>query len=345
MDIAILGAGALGSLFGGYLARAGQHVTLIGRENDHMRAIRAQGLKITGVRGEHVVTENLRAVWDATEVRSSDVLVVAVKANDTQQALASVSHLVGHVPTAFSLQNTLVKDELLVASFGKRVTLGASTIEGAALAAPGHVANPVTVPTTLYLGELGGEMSPRLAALVDAFNDAGLGTKAVPYIKQVQWEKLLQICLTNAFSVPALAGLPRASLQDVLAVREGAEQYATLARELLGVYRGLGYSPEDFFAPLSGFKELVGLDYEATVERLLARAEARLRNAKPGRPVRSSLFVDLERGRRTEVVQIFTPFLEEAMKQGTDASVLRNAYRNIRVVEALAVRDGGLCQR
>ena len=345
MDIAILGAGALGSLFGGYLARTGQHVTLIGRENDHMRAVRAQGLKITGVRGEHVVTENLRAVWEPTEVRSADVLVVAVKANDTLQALENVSHLVGHVQTVFSLQNTLVKDDLLVASFGKGVTLGASTIEGAALGAPGHVVNPVTVPTTLYLGEHDGEMSSRLATLVDAFNDACLGTKAVACIKQVQWEKLLQIGLTNAFSVPALAGLPRASLQDVLAIREGAEQYATLAREMLGVYGGLGYSPEDFFAPLSGFKELVGLDYEATVERLLARAEARLRNAKPGRPVRSSLFVDLERGRRTEVVQIFTPFLDEAAKQRTDVSVLRAAYRNIRVMEALAMRDGGLNQR
>jgi 2-dehydropantoate 2-reductase len=225
------------------------------------------------------------------------------------------------------------------------VTLGASTIEGAALAAPGHVVNSVTVPTTLYLGERGGEQSPRLAALVDAFNDAGLGTKAVSCIKQVQWEKLLQICLTNAFSVPALAGLPRASLQDVLAIREGAEQYAALARELLGVYGGLGYAPADFFAPLSGFKELVGLDFEATVERLIARAEARLRNAKPGRPVRSSLFGDLERGRGTEVVQIFTPFLDEGAKQGADVPALRAAYRNIRVLEALAKRDGGLNQR
>ena len=131
----------------------------------------------------------------------------------------------------------------------------------------------------------------------------------------------------------------------MLAIREGAEQYAALAHELLGVYGGLGYAPEDFFAPLSGFKELVGLDFEATVERLVARAEARLRNAKPGPPVRSSLFVDLEHGRRTEVVQIFTPFLDEAAKQGVDVPVLRAAYRNIRVMEALAMRDGGLKSR
>lgn len=345
MHIAVLGAGALGGLFGGYLARAGQRVTLIGRQNAFMQAVRGQGLKITGVRGEHVVTENLKAVWNPNEVRSADVLIVAVKANDTPQALESVSHLVGHVQTVLSLQNTLVKDDLLAASFGLDATLGASTIEGAAIVAPGHVHNAITVPTTLYLGERSGGTSSRLAALVDAFNDAGLGTKAVPYIKQVQWEKLAQICLTNAFTVPALAGLPRASLQDALAIREGAEQYAELAREILDVYRGLGYSPEDFFAPLSGLKELVGLDHAATVELLLARAEARLRNAKPGPPVRSSLFGDLQRGRRTEVVQIFTPFLEEATKQGRDAAVLRAAYRNIRVIEALAMRDGGLNQR
>ena len=61
--------------------------------------------------------------------------------------------------------------------------------------------------------------------------------------------------------------------------------------------------------------------------------------------MRSSLFVDLERGRKTEVVQIFTPFLDEAAKQGVDVPVLRAAYRNIRVMEALAMRDGGLNQR
>ena len=345
MHIAVLGAGALGSLFGGYLARAGQRVTLIGRQNAHMQAVRAQGLKITGIRGEHVVTENLTAVWDPTEVRSADVLMVAVKANDTPQALESVSHLVGQVPTVLSLQNTLEKDDLLAASFGLAATLGASTIEGAAMAAPGHVRNAITVPTTLYLGEHSGGTSSRLTALVDAFNNAGLGTKAVPCIKQVQWEKLAQICLTNAFSVPMLAGLPRASMQDAQGLLEGAEQYAELARELLGVYGGLGYSPEDFFAPISRFKELAGLDHKAAVEFLLAGAAARLRNAKPGPPVRSSLYGDLERGRKTEVLQIFTPFLDEARKQGKDVAALLAAYRNIRVIEALAVRDGGLNQR
>lgn len=345
MHIVVLGAGALGGLFGGYLARAGQRVTLIGRQNSHMQAVQNQGLKITGVRGEHVVSENLAVVLNPNELRSADVLIVAVKANDTSKALESVSHLVGHVPTILSLQNTLVKDELLVASFGKDATMGASTIEGATIVAPGHIHNTITVPTTLYLGEHSGAPSSRLTALADAFNGAGLGTKAVACIKQVQWEKLAQICLTNAFSVPMLAGLPRASLQDAQAVREGAEHYAELASELLTIYGGLGYSPEDFFAPLSRFKELVGLDSQATVELLLDRAVARLRSAKAGPPVRSSLFGDLERGRKTEVVQIFTPFLDEAKKQGVNAAALRAAYRNIRVIESLAVREGGLNHR
>ena len=345
MNIVVLGAGALGSLFGGYLARTGHRVTLIGRHNAHMQVIKEQGLKITGVRGAHQVTENLQAVWEPVAVRDADVLILSVKASDTEQALASVSHLVGRVQTVMSLQNTLVKDSLLIAAFGSEATLGASTIEGAAMPAPGHVHNTITVPTTLYLGERSGEASARLAALAEAFNAAGLGTKAVPCIKQVQWEKLAQICLTNAFSVPALAGLPRASMQDAQAVREGAESYAELARELLGVYGGLGYAPEDFFAPLSRLKELVGLEHEAAVELLLARAVARLRDVKPGPPIRSSLFGDLERGRRTEVMQIFTPFLEEAARQGRDVGALRAAYRNIRVMEALAMRDGGLNQR
>ena len=342
MHIVVLGAGALGGLFGGYLAKAGQRVSLIGRQNAHMQAVKSHGLKITGVRGEHLVTENLAVVLDTKDLRSADVLIVAVKANDTPKALESVSHLAGHVQTIMSLQNTLVKDELLADSFGKDTTMGASTIEGATIVAPGHIHNTITVPTTLYLGEHSGKSSSRLEALANAFNQTGLGTKAVPCIKQVQWEKLAQICLTNAFSVPMLSGLPKASLQDAQSIREGAEHYAELVGELLTIYGGLGFSAEDFFAPLSRFKELVGLDNQARVELLLARAIERLRNAKPGPPVRSSLFGDLERGRETEVVQIFTPFLEEAKKQGLNAAALRAAYRNIRVIESLAVRAGGL---
>ena len=344
MDFVVLGAGALGSLFGGYLARAGHQVTLLGHQNAHMEAVRAHGLEITGVRGHHVVTENLTAGWDPTEVRSADVLIVAVKAKDTLEALAGVSHLVGQVESVLSLQNTITKDDALAEHFGWEATVGAATIEAAAISTPGHVHNALTVPVTLYLGEHEHATSSRVTKLVDAFDGAGLGTKAAADIKQVQWEKLAQICLANAFSVPALSGLPPAGMHDAMGIREGAELYADLAGDILGVYCGMGYSPQDFFAPLARLKELVGIDQEAAVELLLARSEERRLSAKPGPPVRSSLFGDLERGRQTEAVEIFMPFLEEATKQGLDVAVLRSAYRNIRVIEALAMRYGGLCQ-
>jgi len=346
MDIVVLGAGALGSLFGGYLARTGHQVTLIGHHNAHMEAVQANGLEISGIRGHHVITENLTAHWEPGEVRGADALIVAVKGNDTLEALASVSHLVGHVESVLSLQNSVTKDDLLAEAFGSEAIVGAATIEAAATTSPGHVRNAMTVPVTLYLGELDKAGSARVTQLVDAFNEAGLGTKTAVDIKQVQWEKLAQICLANAFTVPALSGLPSASQPDAMGVREGAELYACLVSEILGVYCGMGYAPEDFFAPLARFKELVGLDFEAAVALLLARSEERRRNSKPGvAPVRSSLFGDLERGRPTEAAQIFTPFLDQARKQGLEATVLSAAYRNIRVIEALAMRDGGLCRQ
>jgi len=346
MDIVVLGAGALGSLFGGYLALSGHHVTLIGRQNAHMEAMQNRGLEISGIRGHHVVTQNLTSGWNPESVHGADVLIIAVKANDSLKALASVSHLVGHVESVLSLQNSVTKDDLLLETFGPEATVGAATIEAAAISSPGHVRNGLTVPVTLYLGELDNRASSRLSKLVDAFNEADLGTKAATDIKQVQWEKLAQICLANAFTVPALSGLPSAGQHDAMGIREGAEFYADLASELLGVYGGMGYEAQDFFAPLSRLKELVGLDFDSAVELLLRRSEERRRTAKRGQPpIRSSLFGDLERGRVTEVEQIFIPFLDEAAKQGMNVPVLRTAYRNIRVIEALTIRDGGLCRQ
>jgi ketopantoate reductase len=97
------------------------------------------------------------------------------------------------------------------------------------------------------------EALARVAALVDAFNKAGFGAREAADIRHVEWEKLLQITVLCAWSVSALGVMPGGSVAEALVVREAAEHYLAIARELLAVYRSLGYEPQDFFAPYSRF--------------------------------------------------------------------------------------------
>ncbi|MBI4573386.1 MAG: NAD(P)-binding domain-containing protein, partial [candidate division NC10 bacterium] len=111
VKIVFVGAGALGSVLGGYLAQAGAGVTLIARRA-HVEAIRARGLLIEGTRGTQVV-RNLQAVVDPAEVRSADLLVMCVKSQDTRKTLDSLRHLRGKIGAAMSVQNGGRKDEEL----------------------------------------------------------------------------------------------------------------------------------------------------------------------------------------------------------------------------------------
>jgi len=330
--VCILGAGGLGSLVGGCLAESGALVTLVGRPA-HVEAIRERGLEIRGIRGERRVRRHLEAFASAAQARGHfDHLILAVKAKDTETALAEAESLRGQIGAALSLQNTLTKEESLAAWLGRERVIGASTTEAGTLLGPGVVQHVGTAPTSFYFGELDGRPGERVAALVDAFNKAGFGARQAPDIRQVEWEKLLQIATLCAWSVSALGVMPGGSVAEALVVREAAEHYVAIARELLAVYRSLGYAPQDFFAPYSRFRELERESFEQAVESTRAQGRRMLDAGVIGRP---SLHVDLMRGRPTEVEYCLGPFLAQAARQELAVPTLRAGYRIIRTLEQM----------
>jgi len=115
VNICILGAGGLGSVMGGRLAETGVDVTFVARPA-HVDAISRNGLRITGSRGESVVTEHLRAVTDADAATGEfDYTILLVKANDTAATLARSGSLGDRSASVLSLQNTVVKEAVLAA--------------------------------------------------------------------------------------------------------------------------------------------------------------------------------------------------------------------------------------
>ncbi len=332
LRICILGAGGLGSLVGGWLAESGVSVTLVGRPA-HVEAIRARGLEIRGIRGERHVRRNLEAVDRAADARGEfDWLLLVVKAKDTESALLEAEALRGRTRAALSLQNTLTKEDSLATWLGPARVIGASTTEAGTLTGPGVVQHVGTAPTSFYFGELDGGQSERVAALVDAFAKAGFGARQAADIRHVEWEKLLQIATLCAWSVSTLGVMPGGSVAEALVVREAAEHYVTIARELLAVYRSLGYEPQDFFTPYSRFRELAKEGFEEAVASTQTQGRRMLEAGVIGRP---SLQVDLMRGRPTEVEYCLGPFLAQAERKQIAVPTLRAGYRIIRTLEQM----------
>lgn len=330
MRVCVLGAGGLGSLVGGYLARSGVDVTLIGRPA-HVEAIRRDGLRISGIRGEYVVREHLTAVTHPRDTEGAfDYLILLVKGKDTHTALQQAEVLRERVATVLSLQNSVEKDTHLARWAGPDKVIGAMTIEGATLLEPGHVRNHVTIPTTAYFGELDGRLTQRVEAITAAFQQAGLGSKAVMNIVQVEWEKLTQIAGASGWSVTTLAALPELTFADGWVVREGAEHYVQLSKELLSVYKALGYTPQNFFAPLSRLKELDTLDFAEAVA--MVQEMGRAMQAQ-GVRARTSMHEDVLRRRKTEVEDILRPFIDKAAALGLALPTVTAVYRIIRTLD------------
>lgn len=352
MRVCILGAGGLGSLVGGMLAESGLRVTLVGRP-EHVEAIRADGLRISGISGERRIVGGLDAVTSAERARGPfDALILCVKAKDTASALRDANGLRIDAGVVLSLQNTVAKDAALAEWIGRDRVVGASTTEAATLEGAGSVRHVATAPTAFYFGAPSGldahgrsdmvstssdtAMRDRIAAciaeLVDAFTKAGLAAKQTDDIEHVEWEKLLQAAVLAAWSVSTLGMLPGRSVAEGLVVREGAEHYVAIAQELLAVYRALGYEPRDFFHPYSRFRELASWSFEEAVAGMRAQGQRMLDIGAIGRP---SLHVDLMRGRPTEVEFVLGPFLAEADRLGIAIPSARAAYRIIRTLEQL----------
>ena len=185
--VVVVGAGAMGSLFGGLLAQGGLDVTLVDVWQEHVDAINREGLRIVGHGGERSV--RLAATADPQSVRQADVVLFQCKAFANEAAARSVRHLFEASTVAISFQNGLGNEETLGRILGEAHVLAGLTAQGAIMVSAGVVRNFGDLPT--YIGELGGGPSERALAIAEAFTRHGLPTFASDDIKKLKWQKLL----------------------------------------------------------------------------------------------------------------------------------------------------------
>ena len=329
LHICIHGAGGLGSVVGGRLAHFGNQVTLIGR-SAHMDAIKAKGLHITG-REELLVKDNLNCVTHPDQVEGEiDYYILLTKQKAMAGALEDAAVLKDRVKTALTLQNGVGKEDLLIAAFGSDRVIGGSIMEGGTLLGPGAALNHVTIPTTAYFGELDGGSSERTETLAAAFSNADLGAKSVSDIKHVLWEKVVQVGGASAWSASTLAGNPELDFGSGISCPEAAAHYVTISKEMLAIYKALGYEPQNFYAPVSFLKQMDTMNFDEAVDFCLEIGK--MFSKQKG--VRTSMHEDILARRKTEVDAIILPLLEQAERLGVQAPTVLGAYRVIKTLDS-----------
>ena len=199
MKIAVLGGGgAMGGLFGGYLARAGEDVTLVDVSRAAVEAINRDGLLIEERDGSTIVVE-VKASSLPNEVGPVDLIVNFVKCYHTEAAIQAAAPMLGVTTAILSLQNGWGNADRIAAIAGRSRVMVGLTYNAGTLLAPGRVRR--TAISKTLLGELDGEMSPRLAAAVAALRKAGIDTEPSPEIVSEIWKKLA----LNACTLPTAA--------------------------------------------------------------------------------------------------------------------------------------------
>jgi 2-dehydropantoate 2-reductase len=271
MKVGILGGGgAMGGLFGAYLAEAGNDVTLIDVSSAAVDAINAQGLIVEEKNGDKRAVK-VPASSNPASVGPAELVVNFVKCYHTEAAIRLAQPLIGPQTTVLSLQNGWGNADRIAALVGRERVLVGLTYHSATLVTPGQIRHPSSGPTSI--GELDGTATQRARRIVDLFQVANLQTALSENILQEIWKKLaLNVCT-----------LPTAALMGFRAhelVEHGGvmDMMRALLGEVVTVARSEGIS----------------LDFDERWSAIVAL----LRQAIGGKP---SMLQDVEARRRTEI--------------------------------------------
>ncbi len=240
MNILVMGSGGVGGLFGGRLAHAGCDVTFVAR-GAHLAAMREHGLLIESAALANTLIQPVKVTDDPVTAGTPDLIIFAVKLWDTEAVAKSLKPIVGPHTAVLSLQNGVVKDDMLRGVFGDAAVMGGVAYVGTHIARPG-VIHQVGTLQRLVFGEYDGKKSARAEALLAALLNAGVQAELSNDIRRTLWEKY-------TFLV-GLSGATASMRTTIGPVRENQQTRVflhDLMKEAVAVGRALGVAlPENY---------------------------------------------------------------------------------------------------
>ena len=302
MNILVLGAGAIGSVFGGFLARSGNRVILYGREHC-VSAINNRGLFIEGIWGSHHVTgikgySSLQKIV-RSEGRLFDLTLLTVKSYDTKNVMHSYLNTFGKANLTVSLQNGLGNLEIIAGLLGKGKAIGGRVIFGAESLEPGRV--KITVyADKVVLGSLEeGVPLEKVKEVALLFDRSGIPTTWTGEIEKHIWGKVLYNSTLNALS--CLLEVNYGKLLDNV-------QTKTIMEDIV----------EELFIVLD--KKKIAVDWDTAGAY---RSHLFTKLIPPTRDHFSSMLQDIRHGKKTEIDALNGKVVALAEEMGIDLPVNR----------------------
>jgi len=272
MKIAIIGTGAMGSIYAARFAKAGYEVIAIDIWQEHVDQINKNGLVVDGPNGK-ITTKNIRASTNFLDIKRCDVYIIATKALDLEKSIEHLKDQVGLNSPIITIQNGLGSGDIILKHLPKNhLILGVAEGFGASLKAPGRVVH--TANKQIRLGSISKRSNKsELEDIVSVWRAGGFKTEIYENIEKLIWEKLL--CNVTLSGPCSIFGCNVKELKNnkeywAFALNCMKEAYS------VGLAKGIPFSFSDPIAYVSDFAERVG-------------------SAKP------SMLQDFEEKKRTEI--------------------------------------------
>ena len=302
--VAVVGAGAVGGYFGGMLARAGAHVTLIGRPG-HVDVWKREGLFVDSVHFQERIA--VEASTDIAASRDAGLVLFCVKSPDTEETARQLARHVGSDALVISFQNGVDNVERMRAAAALD-PIAAVVYVASSMTAPGRVKHAGR--GDLVVGDFPGRSGPSrdaaIARVSNWFETAGVPCRVSLHIDADLWTKLI----VNA-SLNAISAVVQVPYGEIVAIPESRETVRRLVNECVAVARADGVPLPDV-----DFVEMV------------------LRFAQENGHVYSSTARDLARGARTEIDALNGFVVRRGASLGVPTPVNQSLVALVRLREA-----------
>jgi 2-dehydropantoate 2-reductase len=199
MKIAMMGSGGVGGFFGGRLAHAGYDVSFIAR-GAHLVAMREHGLLIESAAHGDIRIPKVRATDDPATIGPVDLVIFSVKLWDTESAIRQMRPMLGAGTAVLSLQNGVIKDDILRRELGEAAVMGGVCYVATTIARPGAILQTGPMQRVV-VGEYDGKPSERARLLHEALLKSGANAELSTDVRRAIWEKyvfLVGISATTA---------------------------------------------------------------------------------------------------------------------------------------------------
>jgi len=311
MKISVIGSGAMGSLFGGKLAIAGENVVLYDVYRDHIDTVNKEGLSIEDAETGKITVVYPQASSDPESVKNSDVLLIFVKSTNTESVANQFKSFAAPHTIVLTLQNGLGNDAILVKHFGIERTAIGVTSQGATFLGPGKIKHAGKGPTHITMAD---GNKTKLQDLAAALGRAGFETYISDEVTSLVWSKLI----INV-GINALTALLNVKNGQLLEYEDIKQVMADLVNEALIVVKKKG----------------IQLIYDDPLAQVYEVARKTASNS-------SSMLQDFQKNRPTEIDFINGAVVNEAQKLGISVPVNETVTRIVRTLDVLHAQKGRL---